>query len=289
MSRKGNSHSYFSVQDIDNHILKRAEKVMKHVRGRMIVAVSGGKDSLVSSIMLKRLDIEHELFHINLGIPVFSDESLSVVSEFAEQYRLKLNVVNIEDYAKKTIPEYVPFAKKMYHKDKPCALCGLFKRYIMNKWAWEHNFDYIITGHNLDDAASTIIMNIMGQNIDQLFRVAPVIERKENVKMVGKVKPLYWVREDLIKQYVSKNNIRTVQATCPYAASVHQNRIKDALRTFEKTEHNFMVNLVKTIKKIQKIKNISISKNVEVLPCERCGFATTSKVCKFCRIIEKVD
>lgn len=277
------------IDKSERYILKRVQKVMKHVKGKLVVAVSGGKDSLVSSLVLKKIDIPHDLFHINLGIPKFSDESLTVVKQFARDNNLNLTVVNIEKYTTKKIPDLIPFVRRIYHKDKPCALCGLFKRYIMNRWAWENNYDYVITGHNLNDTAATIIMNINSQDINQLFRIGPVIKKREDIKMVGKVKPLYWVREDIISEYAKMNKIKVVQSRCPYSSNnVHLHRVKKALIEFEKVEKNFMTNLVKVFHKIKK--NLKIEdEDVKVTPCKKCGFGTTTEICKFCRTVEKIQ
>ncbi|MCC7571122.1 adenine nucleotide alpha hydrolase family protein [Candidatus Micrarchaeota archaeon] len=284
MPQKGTFSQTFSF-DLDSHILKRSEKIMKKARGRIVVAISGGKDSLTCSHILKRLNIEHELIHLNLGIPEFSSESLRIIKDHAEKNSVKLSIINIQDYAKQPIPDFIPLVQKLYHKDKPCALCGLFKRYVINKWAWENQFDYIVTGHNLDDTAATIIMNIMSQDVDQLIRVDSVIEKVPETKMVGRVKPLYWVREELILKYANNHNIETVKIKCPYSAEVHQNKIKKAVQEFEYVEKDFTTNLTKTIKKIKK--RIELEK-IEVSPCAKCGFATTAGTCKFCRVLERI-
>lgn len=272
--------------DFDQYILKRAEKIMKNVHGRIVVAVSGGKDSLACSHILNRLNIKHELMHINLGISEFSEQSRQVVTKFAKINNTKLSIVPVEKYTHKTIPEYAPILQKKYHKHKPCALCGLFKRYIMNRWAWDNGFDFIVTGHNLDDTVATLVINIMSQDVNQLFRIAPVTQKIENIKMLSRCKPLYWVKESLIAKYIRKHNIEVVTAECPYNRGSHQNNVKKAILQFEKTNKNFMISLLKTIKKIKKNYNFNTA-DIVVEPCQKCGFATTTKVCKFCRIVNQ--
>ncbi|HAB51479.1 MAG TPA: tRNA lysidine(34) synthetase TilS, partial [Ignavibacteriales bacterium] len=58
-------------------------------------------------------------------------------------------------------------------KVKPCTICGIFRRYLLNKKSKELKLTKLATGHNLDDEAQSIMMNQMKNNMNASARLGP--------------------------------------------------------------------------------------------------------------------
>ena len=128
---------------------------------QLLVAVSGGKDSLALWDVLTQLGYRADGMYIGLGIG--GDDGYSAASQlkaeaFAEARGLTLHVVDVKQTYGESIPE---LARRTRRGLKPCALCGLVKRHIMNRVAYEGGYDAIATGHNLDDEAAILMQNAL--------------------------------------------------------------------------------------------------------------------------------
>lgn len=93
---------------------------------RVLVAVSGGKDSLALWDVLNKLKYKTGGLYINLGIVTengYSEKSQLLTENFAQQRNLPLHIVNVKTEYGKTIPEFSETTKR--GKSKPCSICGL--------------------------------------------------------------------------------------------------------------------------------------------------------------------
>ncbi|HET9907088.1 MAG TPA: arginosuccinate synthase, partial [Anaerolineales bacterium] len=109
---------------------------------RILVAVSGGKDSLGLWDILIRLGYQADGLYLGLGIDGgidYSHESQRLTETFADQHNLKLHIVDIE----KEYGEPIPVLSQISHRGygKPCAVCGLTKRHEMNRIARDLGYD----------------------------------------------------------------------------------------------------------------------------------------------------
>jgi tRNA(Ile)-lysidine synthase TilS/MesJ len=137
---------------------------------RVLVAVSGGKDSLALWDILVELGYEADGLYIGLGIGGYSDRSGQMVRAFAEERGLTLHQVDLRaDY------DYdVPTAAKVTRR-VPCSACGLSKRHLFDKAALDGGYDAVATGHNLDDEAAVLFGNTLRWQTEYLARQLPVL------------------------------------------------------------------------------------------------------------------
>ncbi len=266
-------------------VKRKVEKVLKKVMNleekRILLAVSGGKDSLTMAHLLKGFDSEKELLYINLGIPDYSDEAEKIVRKFAKEHEYKLNVVKLSDYGF-TIKDVYEAWKKGLIREKVCSICGLAKRYIFNSFAFEHGFDFVATAHNKTDAKAFAFLGIASGNFEYASRLAPINPGKKELRLVGRIKPLFYVTEKESMLYALLNRIKFLEATCPYAGGASQLRAKQLLAKIEEEFPNFGNNLLKLVRKLPK-------KEQELRTCEICGYPSTRRICKFCRVRELLN
>ena len=150
---------------------------------RVLVAVSGGKDSLALWDMLTRAGYHADGLYLGLGIDDYSDTSLEYTRAYAAEHGLLLRVVDLRGDYGYSVPEAAAATRRA-----PCGACGLSKRHLFNSAALEHGYDVVATGHNLDDEAAVLLGNVLRWDAGYLGRQQPVLP--EAPGFVRKVKPL---------------------------------------------------------------------------------------------------
>lgn len=237
---------------------------------KILVAVSGGKDSSSLAYALHLLGYDFEGLYIDLEIPNYSSFCREKVTELFKLMGKKLNIINISEYGVKVEPI----------KNKPvCSVCGTIKRYIMNKFAYENGFTVIATAHTMPDEVAFFFMNIRSGNIQAISKQKPVLEGYG--KFVKKVKPSIYLTEKENLLFALVNNIPFCHLECPYSENNPQSLFKFKLYDLEK-EFKGLFN--QTIKFVEKF-NFTSEKE-ELYECVNCGYPTSSrdKICSFCKI-----
>jgi uncharacterized protein (TIGR00269 family) len=247
---------------------------------RVLIAVSGGKDSLALWDILLDLGYDATGFYLGLGIGDYSDRSGVVAARYAEGRRAELIHVDLtEGYGFD-----IPTAKRKGSRSS-CSVCGLSKRYLFNRVAREHGFDVLATGHNLDDEAATLLGNTLRWQTDFLARQFPVLDGRDG--MAKKVKPLYRLSERETAAYAFLRGIDYVVEECPLVAGNTQLRYKDAMNHLEAgspgTKASFYLGFVERAAHLFQGED-----TVDLVECERCGQPTTGRFCAFCRAVAQI-
>ena len=170
------------------------EAIRRHkmfARGeRVLVAVSGGKDSLALWDVLLDEGYDTTGLYLDLGVFDYSVESKAKCEAFAARRGATLLVSRVAD----EVGAPVPVIKQVTRRP-PCSGCGLSKRYLMNRVALDHGMDVVATGHNLDDEAATLFGSVMHWQTEALPRQSPALP-STHPKLVRRVKPLYRLRSE---------------------------------------------------------------------------------------------
>jgi uncharacterized protein (TIGR00269 family) len=278
------------------HIKSQVEKTIKSFKmfephDRLLVAVSGGKDSLALWDMLLDLGYDATGFYLDLGIGGYSTRSKEVTIAFAEERKAKLVVRSLEQEHGFTVPELSRLTGRV-----PCSGCGLNKRYEFNRAAIEEGFSVLVTGHNLDDEVATLFGNVLHWNVDMLGRQAPVLEERifgegagATTALVRKVKPLVKIAERESAAYALLKGIDYVVEECPMVEGNTQHRYKEALTLIEESSPGTKFQMYFGFLKRAADRFSQPDDDVEVVPCVECGAPTvkwdeTSEArCSFCK------
>jgi uncharacterized protein (TIGR00269 family) len=259
---------------------------------KILVAVSGGKDSLSLWEILVRLGYQADGFYIGLGIDEgisYSHESQRLAEKFASENNLKLHIVDIGGEYGQPIP--VMAGRSHRGHGKPCAVCGLVKRHEMNRIARDFGYDVLATGHNLDDEAAVLFGNSLSWAGDFLLRQSPVLPSSEG--LVRKVKPLCRFYEREMTAYAIARGIEYVYAECPFAEGSLSIYYKEVLNQMETAHPATKLIFYLRFLEARKSGELFIEKNIEQLnvhPCTKCSQLTSAPgMCSFCRMIEKVN
>jgi len=256
---------------------------------RILVAVSGGKDSLALWDILHRLGYASEGLYIHLGIDHegYSDRSQDAAQRFADEHGLTLNVVNVQTVYGKSVIE----AARRRRGGRTCSVCGLVKRHIMNRMAYEGGFAAIATGHNLDDEAAVLLMNTLHWDGHYLSRQAPLLP-SIHPRLARKVKPLVLLYEREMAAYALVRQIDYVMQECPYAEGASSIFAKGILNQIERqspgSKHQFYLGFLRARKGGLIASDASADLPSET--CAQCGQPTMAGgLCAFCRLWEAAE
>ncbi len=205
---------------------------MFSLQERVLVAVSGGKDSLTLWDVLWRLGYKADGLYINLGIESeddYSNASEEYARKFAEERGLVLNVVSVVERTGRSIPQLA--RQTGWGKVRPCGVCGIVKRHMMNQSALEGNYQVLATAHNLDDEAAFLMQNTFHWQVDFLRRQSPVLEG--GTGFARKVKPFCRFYERETAAYAILRGIPYIEEECPHAVGSKQLFYKDLLNKLE--------------------------------------------------------
>ncbi len=279
---------------------------------RILVAVSGGKDSLSLWDVLLRLGYKADGLYIGLGIEGgvdYSNQSHEMCVKFLENFQSQISNVNVTaddgpqtantqylipklhvvDIAKlygETIPEVA--ARTTRGRGKPCSVCGLVKRHVMNRVARDGGYDVLATGHNLDDEVAVLFGNALTWNAGYLLRQAPMLPA-DKPGLARKVKPFCRLYERESAAYALVRGIDYIYDECPFAEGSTSIAHKEILNQMEKdspgTKLQFYLSFLRAREQGLFAEQAA---HVELNACEKCGQPTSAPgLCAFCRLWER--
>ena len=247
---------------------------------RVLVAVSGGKDSLALWDVLHRLGYDATGLYINLGIGEYSAESHRKSVAFADAQGLELLVADIPQEYGMGVEEFARATRRV-----SCSACGLSKRYLFNRVAADHGFPVVATGHNLDDEAAVLFGNLLHWQTEYLARQAPVLP-STHPRLVRKVKPLYRIAEREAAAYAIVRGIDYIVDECPNSVGAKSLLYKDALNLLEQaapgTKQSLYWGFLERGRAL-----VGAQDSAALRDCLHCGQPTTAEVCAFCRMTER--
>jgi uncharacterized protein (TIGR00269 family) len=266
---------------------RRVQKAIEHEKmfdrsSRILLAVSGGKDSLALWDVLAEEGYATVGYHLALGIGAYSDHSLEQTVRFAEERGLELKVDRLADEGL-AVPDMMRATRR-----PACAACGTAKRHHFDTAALEHGCDVIATGHNLDDEAARLLGNVLHWQTDHLARQRPVMQ-PTHPRFVRKVKPLYLTSELETATYAFMREIDYVVDECPNAVGATQLTYKSMLDGLESASPGTKLSFVREFleRGVQAFAAKDASSAIGT--CESCGMPSFGQLCSFCSLRVAVE
>ena len=266
--------------EIEKKVLETLKKIKLNKKEKIIVALSGGKDSTITAYFLKKFGYNIEGFHINLGIKGYSDKCLEAVKDLCIILKIKCNFYDIKKEMGSSMC-YIRSGIQSRAKGtiKNCAICGVIKKWIINKKARELKANKIATGHNLDDEAQTFLVNIFKGSPKLSSNLGIVTRNISDKKFIPRIKPLFYIPENEIKKYAKKKKLPVVYEKCPCAIDSYRIQVRKFLNTISnKEKQNIINNFEKILPRIKKDKRMNY--------CEICGEPSRRRLCKRCSLME---
>jgi tRNA-5-methyluridine54 2-sulfurtransferase len=257
---------------------------------RILVAVSGGKDSLTLWSILLVLGYRADALYVDLGIPVYSEKSHEKVQRFADtlgqSHDTNLIVHTVQEQAGAGIRELAMLIRR-----PTCSTCGTIKRYQFNRAAVEQNYDVMATGHNLDDEAARLLGNVLHWQTEYLDKQGPSLPASVE-GFAKKVKPLYRLSEREIAAYAVLNRIDYIVEECPMAKGSKMLLYKEVLNRLETespgTKQRFYCGFLERGAGMERrIGTMQEHDQVTLHPCTTCGQPTSAEICSYCNMMAR--
>lgn len=251
---------------------------------RVLVAVSGGKDSLAVWDILTELGYHADGFYVGLGIAEYSANSEHHAVTFAAERGLTLHTEDLRRDHGFDIPNGSRAAKRA-----PCSACGLSKRHLFDEAARRGGYDAIVTGHNLDDEAAVLMGNVLHWHTDYLARQMPLLPARAGFPK--KAKPLVRLTERETAAYCILREIDYLIDECPMAAGNKHLAYKAALNDIERNspgaKHDFFFRFLAQAADRFRPGHEESDSRPDVAPCQRCGAPTNNDTCSFCALVAR--
>lgn len=176
---------------------------------RVLVGLSGGKDSLTLVHLLKHMQrhapfrFEFKAVTVNYGMP---GERYDGLRRHCEEHGIPHEIyeTNIYEVAQDTIRENSSY----------CSYFSRMRRGALYTKAEEGGYNKVALGHHLDDAAESFFMNMLYNGT--LRSMAPIYRSSKGFHVI---RPLLWVRERQTAAFAEENGIATIgDEACPAMA-----------------------------------------------------------------------
>jgi uncharacterized protein (TIGR00269 family) len=251
------------------------------------VALSGGKDSLTVLHILNKLSKQNPKIKINAiaideGIHGYRDKTLEKARDFCNKNNINLHVFSYKEEFGLALDEMLKILDV-----KPCSICGVFRRYLLNKKSKELKLTKLATGHNLDDECQSILMNQMKNNVQLSARLGPKVGLAQDDKFVQRIKPLYLCTEKEVTAYAFINGLLDDFNECPNVPQSFRAHVRDMLNSLEQkfpgTKYSAINSFLQTLPLLKQQFNADAIK-----VCAKCSEPSANDICSACVYLERL-
>jgi len=236
---------------IDEQFKKNLQKVKFDKNEKIIVAVSGGPDSVCLLDLLNKNKnnfniAEILIVHFNHKLRgIESDEDAEFVKNLANQFQ---NQIIIKEIAVR---------EKSEKEGKSIEQAGRELRYYnLIKIALDQNITKIFLAHNLNDLIETFFINLFrSAGIYGLTSLKPITKIQNKILFI---RPLIYIEKKIILKYLEKNNLIYRIDSSNNENEYLRNKIRNIIIPF--IENNLSIKINRTI--ISVIKNLSSAKKI---------------------------
>lgn len=218
-----------------------------HRGERVAIGASGGKDSTVLASVLKTLNERHDyglrlvLLSIDEGIKGYRDDSLETVKRNAEQYEMPLEIVGYDQLYGWTMDQVVAQVGKKGN----CTYCGVFRRQALDRGAAKLGIKHVVTGHNADDVAETVMMNLLRGDLPRLARATSIVTESA-ASEIKRSKPLKYAYEKEIVLYAHHKKLDYFSTECIYSPEAFRGSARALIKDLEKIRPSSILDIVRS-------------------------------------------
>ena len=178
----------------------------------------------------KQTGRENRYGTVDEGIEGYRPPSLLCAQELCERLGVEFITVSYPELNFKEMDEVaakIPgLAKENKHIPRmPCSYCGVFRRQGINHLAKKVNADYVALGHNLDNMAQTVLMNMTNGDLERTLRLAPHTTTTSGW-ISTRIVPLRWIPEQEIQLYALYRNLPLHHEECPHGQVLYDGDIE---------------------------------------------------------------
>nr|XP_025882688.1 cytoplasmic tRNA 2-thiolation protein 1-like isoform X1 [Oryza sativa Japonica Group] len=284
VSRQSRECFYIVFEDeihqtiVENNLFKPGDRVA--------IGASGGKDSTVLAYVLSELNHRHKycldlfLLSVDEGITGYRDDSLETVKRNEIQYGLPLKIISYKDLYGWTMDDIV----KAIGLKNNCTFCGVFRRQALDRGAALLKVDKIVTGHNADDIAETVLLNILRGDIARLSRCTFITTGEDGP--IPRCKPFKYTYEKEIVMYAYFKKLDYFSTECIYSPNAYRGFAREFIKDLERMRPRAILDIIKSG---ENFRISTTTRMPEQGTCERCGYISSQKLCKACVLLDGLN
>lgn len=238
---------------------------------RIAIGASGGKDSTVLASVLKTLNERYDygldlmLLSIDEGIKGYRDDSLETVKRNAVQYDMPLTILGYAELYGWTMDQVV----EQVGKKGNCTYCGVFRRQALDRGASRLGVQHVVTGHNADDVAETVLMNCESYSITTTTTTDPPVLRGDLPRLsrttsivtstpslapgpladnthIKRSKPLKYAYEKEIVLYAHHKHLDYFSTECIYSPEAFRGSARALIKNLERVRPSAILDVVRS-------------------------------------------
>jgi uncharacterized protein (TIGR00269 family) len=259
---------------------------------RVAVGLSGGKDStvLLHSLAELRKDLPFEIVAITIdeGIEGYRARTLGIAKKECGKLGIEQVILRFDTETGKTLDEAMARGKMGPDDNEPAALpcthCGVLRRYLLNKGARQAKATKLALGHNLDDMAQTVLMNIMRNEPARLARLSEPLMKSD--RFVRRIRPLMLSPERENAIYAMLKGIDIEHVECPYARFAFRSHVRKMLNDTEVRYPGTKFKVVNAFFDMEEGLRMQFGKARPLSECSSCGEPCSGSVCMFCKRVK---
>ncbi|KAH7349564.1 hypothetical protein B0T11DRAFT_231363 [Plectosphaerella cucumerina] len=261
-------------------------------RGETVaIGASGGKDSTVLASVLKTLNERYDyglsliLLSIDEGIKGYRDDSLETVKRNALQYEMPLTVVGYDELYGWTMDQVVDTVGKKGN----CTYCGVFRRQALDRGAKKLGIKHLVTGHNADDVAETILMNLLRGDLPRLSRSTSIVTGSD-ASDVKRSKPLKYSYEKEIVLYAHHKKLDYFSTECIYSPEAFRGTARALIKNLERVRPSAILDIVRSGEDMASLGTGQHHPPAQTLrSCQGCGYMTSQVFCQACLLVASLN
>jgi len=252
---------------------------------RIAVGLSGGKDSTVLLRCLHELadDLPMELVAVTVdeGISGYRDATLKIAKKEAKKLGVEHRIVSFKRDVGKSLDSILGKDGSL-----ACSYCGVLRRGLLNRAARDLGAGKLAMGHNLDDCAQTVLMNILRNEPGRTSRfLNPAIKHPA---FVPRIRPLLRTPEKEVALYAMARGIKIEHKECPYARFAFRQNVRRQLNEMEELHPGTKFKVLGSFLAMERTMKGAKTQGTELAACSSCGEPASGARCRFCEMVNSI-
>ncbi len=261
-------------------------------REKLVVACSGGKDSCTTLYLINKIFSRSnpvEALLIDEGIPKYRDKALDIAKENCKAWGVPFKCVSFKEEFGFTMVDVMRKTGPKKNIGSTCAFCGVLRRKLMNKYARKMKAGKLATGHNMDDEAQSVLMNVCEADLQRFARLGPASGIVKSGGFVPRIKPLWLCPEIEVIAFAKYSGIKHYdKQCCPFKWQAKRNDFRGILNHLEASYPGTMFSILRFLQQTKPLVAKEKARDFKLNNCLSCGEPTSGKVCTACKQVELI-
>ena len=269
------------IADIEDRVAETIRSRNLIIPGdHVLIALSGGKDSTALLMILAHLlpswdSVRLSTVTIDEGIAGYREDTIRSADRLVAQYELDHATISFTGLFEGTLDAFL-----RGREPEACSVCGILRRKALNVAAEWGKATKLATGHNLDDEAQSVFMNVLRGDLPRLVRDSGSDSQGQ---FIPRIKPLMFIYEKEIAVYLMLHGAWTELPECPYAVHALRGEVRSILATLESHHPGTMLHLMESKAQIE-AQCAGRMEEEPVRHCKECGDPCSGEICQLCKL-----